>query len=135
MWERSWIGLACAAVGSFGLASCNASADQPASMPHGRYLGIGVFSAGQLWSKIVVRGAAADASSATTADDEHVIVVVDSQTGEVRECGDYSGVCASLNPWTKAVAPEHLMPVKLSKHAAELAAEQRASASGGNPTR
>ena len=112
------------------LASCGRSNAQSDTVAHGRFLGIGVYSVGQLWSKMVV-GSATDAASATTADDEHIIVVVDSQTGEVRECGDYSGVCASFNPWTRALAGQQLAPVKLTKHAADLAAEARSATTQG----
>lgn len=69
------------------------------------------------------KGKPRDAAAATAADDEHVIVVVDSQTGEIRECGDYSGQCISMNPWTKVIAPELAAPVKLTQHAADLAVE------------
>ena len=96
------------------LASCGRANSQPNNATRGRFLGIGVYAAGQRWSKMVVRSAT-DAASATTADDEHIIVVVDSQTGEVRECGDYSGVCASSNPWTRALAGQQIAPVKLTK--------------------
>lgn len=72
---------------------------------------------------MVQQGKPRDAASATTADDEHIIVVVDSQTGEIRQCGDYSGQCISMNPWTKTILPEQAAPVKLTKHAADLAAE------------
>jgi hypothetical protein len=64
------------------------------------------------------------ASAATTADDEHVIVVVDSQTGEVRECGDYTGVCVNMNPWTKAISAPQSAPVTLTKHLADVAPVQ-----------
>ena len=107
-----------------GLAGCHGGADDQAGVPRRRFVGIGVFNAGQLWSKMSVNPPL-NASSATTADDEHVIVVVDSQTGEVRECGDYSGVCASSNPWTRAIASQQVAPIKLTKHAADLAAEAR----------
>lgn len=70
-----------------------------------------------------------NAASATTADDEHVIVVVDSQSGEVRECGDYSGVCASFNPWTRAIAGQQITPVQLTKHAADLVAKAHPTSS------
>ena len=113
-------GLAVAA--GVGLAGCHGGADGQAGVPRGRFFGIGVFGAGQLWSKMSVNPPP-NASSATTADDEHVIVVVDSQTGELRECGDYSGVCASFNPWTRAIAGQQVAPIKLTKHAADLAAE------------
>ena len=113
------------------LASCGRSNSQPDSVAHGRFLGIGVYAAGQLWSKMVV-SSPADAASATTADDEHIIVVVDSQTGEVRECGDYSSVCASFNPWTRSIAGQQIAPVKLTKHAADLAAGTHNTATQGN---
>jgi hypothetical protein len=90
---------------------------------HGRYAGIGVFEAGRLWSKMAVPNKSAAAQAATTADDEHVIVVVDTDTGEVRECGDYSGYCTAMNPWTQAIAPQQRMPVPVTAHAADLQAE------------
>ncbi len=108
------------------LAGCNMSASTPAATPHGRYVGIGAYSAGALWSKMAVSGPAKP-TAATTADDEHVIVVVDSQTGEVRECGDYSGVCVGLNPWTRAIATSQASPVTLTRHLAEVARESQAA--------
>ena len=66
----------------------------------------------------------AASGAATTADDEHVIVVVDNQSGQVRECGDYSGVCVSFNPWSAAVGREQTSPVILTKHLAEVQKEQ-----------
>lgn len=112
------------------LAGCHGSVDTQTAAARGRYLGVGVFAAGELWSKMAVKPAA-DPTAATTADDEHVIVVVDSQTGEIRECGDYSGVCASFNPWTRAIAGEQVAPVKLTKHADALAAEARSAPGSG----
>ena len=105
------------------LAGCQERADDQASGQHGRYIGIGTYSVGELWSKMAQQGKSDNAASATTADDEHVIVVVDSQTGEIRECGDYSGRCVSMKPWTKGIAPEQATPVKLLKHASDLAAD------------
>lgn len=105
------------------LTGCEDRTDGQRPSRHGRYLGIGTYAAGELWAKMAQRDMPRDPATATTADDEHVIVVVDSQTGEIRECGDYSGHCISMNPWTKAIAPEQAAPVKLTKHAADLAAE------------
>ncbi len=113
------------------LTGCHGSADTPAIAARGRYLGIGVFSAGSLWSRLAVRPPA-NPAAATTADDEHVIVVVDSQTGEIRECGDYSGVCTSFNPWTRVIAADQTAPVKLTKRAADLSHE---AGSGGSQAR
>jgi len=69
----------------------------------------------------------ADPAAATIADDEHVIVVIDSHTGEVRQCGDHSGYCVAMNPWNGAGSGVPALPAKLVKHAADLAAEDRAS--------
>ncbi len=122
------------ALGGVGLALAGCSAPHPSagSSDHGRYLGIGAYSAGALWSKMVVAGAAKAGSAATTADDEHIIVVVDTQTGEVRECGDYTGLCVSMNPWTKAVSTPQNAPVTLTKHLADIAEEQKAAAQKAN---
>jgi hypothetical protein len=82
----------------------------------GRYSGIGTFDAGKLWSQMIPP-ASKDPAAAKLADDEHVIVVLDSHTGEVRQCGDHSGYCVSMNPWDARV---QMTPVKLGKHADEL---------------
>jgi hypothetical protein len=105
------------------LGSCDQGADGSSRPPrHGRYAGIGVFAAGDLWQRMVLPKQAGGAALAKTADDEHVIVVVDSDSGEIRECGDLTGYCVSMNPWTRALAPEQKTPVALSAHAADLAA-------------
>lgn len=68
-----------------------------------------------------------DAAAAKLEDDKHIIVVVDSHTGEVRQCGDFSGVCVAMNPWARE-GSRSATPVKLKKHAADLAAEDEANA-------
>ena len=89
---------------------------------HGRYAGIGVFDAGTMWPLAKIDGKSGDSAAAKLYDDEHVIVVVDSDTGEVRECGDHSGLCFAMNPWTAAIAGRQL-PARLSAHRADLEAE------------
>ena len=91
----------------------------------GRFAGIGVFDAGRLWAQMAAAGPKADTAAARLEDDEHIIVVLDSHTGEVRQCGDHSGYCVAMNPWT---SPKATLPVKLTKHASDLAAEDRAKA-------
>ncbi len=86
---------------------------------HGRYAGIGLFSPGKIWAHLQ-DDAAKDPAAAKPGDDDAVIVVVDSDTGEIRECGNYSGRCVSMNPWTKAVAPQQRTPVAVDAHAAAL---------------
>jgi hypothetical protein len=71
--------------------------------------------------------AATDPAAAKLEDDEHIIVVMDSHTGEVRQCGDHSGYCVAMNPWAGDGSRMRL-PVKLTKHAADLDAEARDAA-------
>ena len=91
----------------------------------GRYSGIGTYDAGRLWAEMAGIEAPSDPAAARLADDEHIIVVIDSHTGEVRQCGDYSGVCVAMNPWT-GQGSRSATPIKLEKHAADLAAEDEA---------
>jgi hypothetical protein len=110
------------------LSGCNQAEDAAVSGQKnpGRYAGIGTYDAGRLWAEMAGVEAPSDPAAARLADDEHVIVVIDSHTGEVRQCGDYSGVCVAMNPWTGQGA-RTVAPVKLGKHAADLAAEDEAA--------
>jgi len=97
------------------------------SKTSGRYAGIGTYDAGRLWAEMEGSEASPEPKMARLEDDEHVIVVIDSHTGEVRQCGDYSGFCVTMNPWTGQGSRTHA-PVRLGKHAADLAAEDEANA-------
>ena len=88
----------------------------------GRYSGIGIYGAGRLWAQTKVDPTAAASDKAQLGDDEHVIVVVDTHSGEVRQCGDHSGFCVTMNPWSRGI-PSSSVPVSLGKHASELDAE------------
>ena len=114
------------------LASCDQGAASPAgTRSPGRYAGIGTFDAGRLWQEMKGAPTQDDQAAAKLADDEHVIVVLDSHSGEVRECGDHSGFCIAMNPWTSD-ASKTVAPVKLTKHAADVASEgEKASGTGG----
>jgi hypothetical protein len=105
------------------LAGCNSGADSSYG-PHrgGRYQGVGIYTPGALWQAQAGAGRPADAAAATLADDEHVIVVVDSQTGEMRQCGDLSGRCIASNPWTGPPAP-----VRLTAHVGDLESSSSAT--------
>ena len=91
---------------------------------HGRFAGIGIFDVGPLWSRMA-GGDQPTGPAAALADDEHVIVTVDSDTGEIRECGDLSGRCVAMNSWTRAIASGQQAPVALQAHAAEVARQER----------
>jgi hypothetical protein len=93
----------------------------------GRYSGIGLFAPGELWAKMTNGDVSKDPAAATPDDDDMIVVVVDSVTGEVRECGNYSGRCVSMNPWTRAIAKNQAVPVTLTKHAADLRREHAAA--------
>lgn len=120
-----------ALVGSICVAGCqpkNNTAEDAAAdgigaafAPHNRYTGIGVYSPGERWTKMVVANPPKDATIARIADDEHVIVVVDGKTGEVRQCGDLSGYCIAMNPWSKPLLPGQRAPIALTEHAPPLA--------------
>lgn len=111
------------------LAGCdrNPSASTPGPKSPGRYAGIGMFDAGRLWAQMARGPTSNDAAAARIDDDEHIIVVIDSHTGEVRQCGDHSGVCVAMNPWSTTAAVASL-PVKLTKHATDLARDDKTEA-------
>ena len=97
----------------------------------GRYVGIGVFEPGRLWQEIAGAPSPKDPAAAKLEDDEHVIVVIDSHTGEVRQCGDHSGFCVVMNPWSGAGSAA-TAPVKLAKHEADLIAEDQTASDEAN---
>lgn len=111
------------------LAGCNQSPTAAASGPKssGRFAGIGVFETGRLWREMERSDSPKDRALATLQDDEHVIVVLDSHTGEIRQCGDHSGYCIAMNPWAGA-SPRNSLPAKLARHAADLDREADAAA-------
>lgn len=116
--------LACGALAGCGQTE---SADRALQKEQGRYAGIGTFPAGRLWSEMAVATKPTDPEAAILQDDENIIVVIDSHSGEVRQCGDHSGFCVRMNPWTGA-GTRAAAPVKLKKHAADL---QKESGSDG----
>lgn len=103
------------------LAGCNAP--PPSKGSQGRYQGIGIASPGELWARITSAEKPSDPKAATTSDDEQLIVVVDSTTGEIRQCGNLSGVCIRMNPWSKDAAAA---PVILSEHMIDIQARRDA---------
>lgn len=114
--------LACCA-----LAACASRAPDVPGGRGGRFTGVGVFDAGRLWVQ-QPDPAGSEPAAARLADDEHVIVTLDTRTGEVRECGDHSGRCVAIDPWS---ATPIRAPVPLAKHMTDLRAEDAASGSAG----
>ena len=125
------------AVAALGLGGCQKAGEMPASglgAPHGkgRYFGVGLYPAGRMWPQLVAAETAKDPAASKLADDEEIIVVLDSATGELRQCGNLSGACISMNPWAKPLAPSRVAPVLLGKHAAQLNEEAEAAAKAAN---
>jgi hypothetical protein len=77
-----------------------------------------------MWQQIVRSGPAANAASATLKDDEQVIVLVDSNTGELRQCGNLTGFCTAMSPWTNSLPSGAHAPTALVKHAEQLDQEE-----------
>jgi len=89
----------------------------------GRYVGVGIYSPGTMWTQIVVANQPKDPAASKLNDDDQVIVVLDSNTGELRQCGNLSGYCIGMNPWSKPLGASQMAPLPVSKHAEELQAE------------
>ena len=73
---------------------------------------------------------AATTDTATLADDELITVAVDSRTGEMRECGESSGVSVSISPSTEAIADEQAAPERLTEPRLTLSARGRIAQGG-----
>ena len=116
------------AAASVALAGCDRTHDRAPHGPgQGRYLGVGIYDAGPMWQELSAVEPAKDAKAATLADDSEIIVVVDSVTGEVRQCGNLSARCIGMNPWRGSAGA---MPAPLARHAAEMAQEATDAGSG-----
>lgn len=90
--------------------------DEATSPPtrHGRYTGVGLYGADHGWAHLAGAPAAAGKAVATTADDTNIIVTVDGATGEIRQCGNYSGHCIAMNPWHGPLGSKQAEPVSLT---------------------
>lgn len=119
---RSMVWVAMAALYMSG---CSKPADNSASgaVTHGRFVGVGIYPAGRMWSQVVTSQAMKQAGASKLNDDEQIIVVVDSTTGELRQCGNLSGYCVGMNPWRGTLPASQNAPLPLAKHAAQLAQE------------
>ena len=98
------------------LGGCQRAAGTPDDSRHGRYAGVGLYDADRGWKYLAGVPKPADKTVATTADDTIVIVTVDGATGEIRQCGNYSGHCIAMNPWRAPPGPRQAAPVSLTAH-------------------
>lgn len=90
----------------------------------GRFSGVGIYYADRMWSQIAGAEAPKSTATARLKDDTEVIVVVDSRTGELRQCGNLSGFCVGMNPWSKPLAQAQSEPLSVLKHEEDLERER-----------
>ena len=100
------------ALATLTLAGCDRPTWPEGTGHHGRYVGIGIYSSDEGWSRVPVP--VGDPTAAKPKDDSQVIVVVDSSTGEVRQCGNMSGHCIGMNPWAKGLSGDQTLPLRLA---------------------
>ncbi len=98
-----------------GLSGCE-KPQLESSTHHGRYVGIGIYNPREQWTKIVGADALNVTPTARTIDDQAILVVEDSDTGEIRACGDLTGYCIGMNPWAHALSSSQNVPVSLTEH-------------------
>ena len=115
------IGFALCSVAVFSVSACKkmpagdaGDAGSPAS--RGRFVGVGIYTPSESWARVALSKASGDVSSARLSDDQAILVVTDSATGDIRACGDMSGYCVGMNPWRKALTQAQQSPVKLTAH-------------------
>jgi hypothetical protein len=120
--NKAVIGVAAAAIASAALGGCVKKSDDgffSDGSHRARYLGVGHFTPGPAWSKLVRADAPKDPASAKTGDDEQVIIVMDGVTGELRQCGNLSGYCIGMNPWAKPLVATQSVPVAIDRREEE----------------
>lgn len=119
---------------SLALAGCSQRTEAARVNRFGRFTGIGVYEAGRLWPQVAAVKGQSITDTASPADDEHIIVVVDTMTGDVRQCGDLSGRCIGMNPW-RPLGAGTTAPVKLEMHLSELDQPENISVEDAVPAR
>ena len=83
---------------------------------HGRFVGLGIYSPNDQWTKIADSAQTGDGPKARPIDDQAIYVVIDSATGELRACGDLTGYCIGMNPWKKPLTAAQIVPIELTEH-------------------
>jgi hypothetical protein len=111
--------LAVLGVVALGLLGCSRStSSEPTSVAgQNRYLGVGVYHPGAAWTHLADNQQPGASAAAKPSDDQVIIVVEDSRTGELRACGDLTGYCIGMNPWKTELIPSRQAPIGLTEHA------------------
>ncbi|HEY1751881.1 MAG TPA: hypothetical protein VGG29_11485 [Caulobacteraceae bacterium] len=111
--------IVCAAAALAGLTACS-QGSAPGLFGdlgrHGRYVGVGIYGPGRQWARLAAAPAAKDEAAAQLVDDQAIIVMSDTDTGEVRACGDLTGYCIGFNPWKQPLAAGQITPIALTAH-------------------
>jgi hypothetical protein len=118
-WQVKFHAVASAVLASLCLVACiKHPAERAGANPahHGRYVGIGIYGPGVPWTRMVAAQKAKQTPAAVPIDDQAILVVTDSDTGEIRACGDLTGYCIGMNPWNKALVPSQIAPISLTEH-------------------
>jgi hypothetical protein len=110
--------LLAAATAVVGLGGCKRADWSPLGNAghQGRYVGVGIYGPNKQWTRMAATQASGADSHAQPIDDQVVIVVADSQTGELRACGDLTGYCIGMNPWAKPLVTSQVAPIVLTQH-------------------
>jgi len=101
-------------------AGCKRSEDSPWAFGdfgrHGRYVGVGIYGPGRQWTRMVAAQQPVSEAAARPVDDQAIIVMSDTDTGELRACGDLTGYCVGMNPWKKPLTASQVTPIELTSH-------------------
>ena len=89
------------------------------SETHGRYAGVGIYAPTSAWTHLAANQSSKTPTTAKSSDDQVIIVVEDSRTGELRACGDLTGYCIGMNPWKTALAGSQFAPLNMTQHMTE----------------
>ena len=140
---RVWA-MTCAVLAAAALSGCHRipaaeapgeATDEPGFLglggKHGRYSAVGIYQPGESWSKLMADQRTQGDPAAQPLSDQAIIVLTDSQSGEVRACGDMTGYCVGMNPWKTALTGAHLAPIRL-KAPVKPAAPADAAGSAGS---
>jgi len=103
-----------------GLEGCHRGAwsgDEATRGGRGHFAGVGIYQPNLNWTQLAEAPTTNGPSAAKRVDDQAIIVVVDTNSGEIRACGDLSGYCVAQNPWRAGLAASQLTPVPMAAHA------------------
>ncbi len=106
-------------IAALGLCGCSQSVQSPdQTSGHGKYSGVGIYGPSRQWTKLIANQPVKDPQASRAVDDQVIIVVQNSATGEVRACGDLTGYCIGMNPWKAPLLASQIARVKLTEHRA-----------------